>query len=111
MIAPRKLEQHKIQTGQWQYHYQYEKVRCAAGRAGRLYVCLCSWAGMAVLLAGPCFQELPAPSTVAVPDPHLCMAAFAQEAFHVRRKEFWPLTKAGSLINKFIPQVGQGTRC
>lgn len=28
-----------------------------------------------------------------------------QEAFHVRRKEFWPLTKARSLINKFIPQL------
>lgn len=52
VIVPRNLEKHKIQTGQWQYHYQYDK-----------------------------------------------------EAFHVRRKEFWPLTKAKSLIDKFIPQL------
>ena len=29
----------------------------------------------------------------------------AQESFHVRRKEFWPLTKAHSLIHTFIPQL------
>lgn len=27
VIVPRNLEKHKIQTGQWQYHYQYDKVR------------------------------------------------------------------------------------
>lgn len=26
VIQPRKKEQHKIQTGQWQYAYQYDKV-------------------------------------------------------------------------------------
>ncbi|PSC72146.1 mRNA-capping enzyme isoform X1 [Micractinium conductrix] len=30
---------------------------------------------------------------------------YHKEAFHVRRKEFWPLTKAHSLIHKFIPQL------
>lgn len=29
----------------------------------------------------------------------------AQEAFHVRRKDFWPLTKAHKLIHDFIPNL------
>lgn len=51
----------------------------------------------------------PAPSDQ--PEHRAPITACAQEAFHVRRKEFWPLTKAETLINKFIPQARPPESC
>lgn len=118
VVEPRQLERHKIQTGQWAYPYQYDKVRawggvctalqggteggCKAGEGCRGRAEQLHPATHAVLAdSHPLRQRCPPADRHALPVRHIC----EQEAFHVRRKDFWPLTKSRRLIHDFIPQL------
>lgn len=113
VMDPRKLERHVIETKQWSYPYRYDKVafagrlctgplllgcpRTVPARTGRV------WEPSD--LGRSSSGGTPAHRTQRLVDrrepTHSILSL--QELFHVRRKEFWPLTQAEKLLHDFIP--------
>ncbi len=109
VMDPRKLERHVIETKQWSFPYQYGEVSDVYGILDtsiiyRTLVRVCAvylpWAVnlrdstrvMRNMICRP--QKLHGHESLCPP---------LQELFHVRRKEFWPLTQADKLLHDFIP--------